>query len=130
MISFFSLRMFLMGTLFISGCSDRRADIALGILYGDGRLPSAETNKAFTGAILGRFPIGSSSNALKHFAASLGGKCVVDDSVSYADRASSFVCIITDYTQIASSTYIDIIFNTEGDIIKHLTVRRDFSGSL
>ncbi len=66
---------YLLIAVMIEGCYNKRAEIATAILYNNVDLLTVESNRAFTGAMLGKFPVGSDVILLENFVFSLGGKC-------------------------------------------------------
>ena len=77
----------------LAGCSeDHREEISLALLYPDGKLDEA----AFSGALLEKFPRGTSPRALETFVQSLHGSCFTQPGHLYCSipQASTF-CMVS-----------------------------------
>jgi hypothetical protein len=94
----------------------------MSILYPHKNELNHESNAAFTGAILGRFPVGSSTAPLEVFVTSLGGRCGAGEHYvrEYFNLSSS----IPEYSTIGYVSVVLIEAKTINSVITTLRVRR------
>ncbi|WP_158922981.1 hypothetical protein [Acidisphaera sp. S103] len=109
--------------LCLQGCTDHRKAIAMAILYPHEDEFSRESNDAFTGAILGRFPIGSDVESLRKFAVSLGAGRKKGER-TLGQEYFDLICPIPEYITFGYESSVSIQIHTDGPLIKNVRVTR------
>lgn len=113
----------------LAGCYDRRNEIAMKLLYS----PQDEFKKsspALTGALIGKFPVGSYFIDLKKFSDSFGGDCKKPERWANIKKEDEYNLVCTIHEDggfcFVHNLYINI--KLDGDRISDIRAQQDSFG--
>ena len=113
----------------LTGCYDRRNDIAAKLLYS----PEDDFKKispALTGALIGKFPIGSPAINLQKFSESFGGTCGQPEQRAGSRKEDRYDigCNIHEYGGVCYVHDLSILIKLNGDSISDILAQQSGFG--